>query len=648
MNPPIILCGLGTVGWRVLDYLLAAGLPVVVIDTNCSEPDPRLEKVRLIQGDFRHQAVLEEAGVAQARGVLIVTADDLLNISATLMARHLNPSVRIVVRLFNQNLINRLGKAVTNIYALSVSALTAPLVALTALTGDSLGTFTLEDGRRQIAEVAVTPPSPLLGQTLREVAEKYRVLILAHLPRAGQERFLLDVALEARLAAGDHLVICGEPRLLTPMAATTRDDFLTEVLWAGWFRRLGRVVYRTLSEVDMLVKACTLAFFSVIVMSTLTYYYGIMEEQRPVTDSLYRTISVMATGADMHEEELKRPWQKFFVSMLRVSGAALTAAFTAIVTNYLLRARLGGALEVRRIPDGGHVVVCGLGNVGFRVVEELMSYGEKVVVIEQQHDSRFMATTRRLGVAVITGDATVLEVLRQAHADTAKAVVAATNNELGNLEIALLTRELNPQQRIVVRLSDDHLAQTLRQAANVRLALSIPSLAAPAFMAALFGDRVQSVFLVANRLLAVVELAVHEHAPLFLGQTLRALAIDYRLLPVRLLRGEHSAAHRPLYTERLEVGDRLVAIMDVADLERLMRRVRIPTDWAVEVTALPLPMRVWMAQLYRGHHHCDAETAEQALDHPPFVLAHNLTRGQAEDLLALLERKRVSARVIRG
>ena len=40
-------------------------------------------------------------------------------------------------------------------------------------------------------------------------------------------------------------------------------------------------------------------------------------------------------------------------------------------------------IEVRRIPDGGHVIVCGLSTIGFRTLEELVSYGERVVVIEQ-------------------------------------------------------------------------------------------------------------------------------------------------------------------------------------------------------------------------------------------------------------------------
>src|SRR5262249_20634848 len=157
--------------------------------------------------------------------------------------------------------------------------------------------------------------------------------------------------------------------------------------------------------------------------------------------ALYRTISLIATGADMRIDDRQLPGLKVFVSILRILGAALTAAFTAIVTNYLLRARLGAALEIRRVPDAGHVIVWGLGNVGFRVVEEWRTYGERVVVLEMARDSRFVTTVRRLGVAVIHGDATVREVLRQANAATARAVIAATSNDLANLEVALLTRE---------------------------------------------------------------------------------------------------------------------------------------------------------------------------------------------------------------
>src|SRR5260370_39703909 len=90
--------------------------------------------------------------------------------------------------------------------------------------------------------------------------------------------------------------------------------------------------------------------------------------------------------------------------------------------------------------------------------------------------------------------------MRQAHGGTARAIVACTNNDMINLEVALLARELNATQRGVLLQTDHQLAQLLRDAANVRLAVSVPALAAPAFVAGLFGDRVPSVFVTQERL----------------------------------------------------------------------------------------------------------------------------------------------------
>jgi Trk K+ transport system NAD-binding subunit len=641
MMQPVILCGLGQVGRRVLDYLHQAGIPVTVIDNRCTPEELRLEKVRLIQGDFRQREVLAQAGLEKARGVLILTSDDLVNITAALMIRSLHPDVRVVVRLFNQNLIPRLGQAVANMYALSVSFLTAPLLALTAITGQALAAFTVGGERYQIAEVAVPETSSLCGESIVGVAGRHQALVLAHLPARGEDRFMLDVDAEVRLAAGDRLVVCAKPQTLTPLLDKLGEDTLPDLRWAGALHRYGRIAWQALHEIDLPVRICTSVLIVVVVASTLVYRLGM---GKTLTDGLFRSISVIATGADMHERELPEGWQKVFVSFLRIMGAALIASFTAIITNYLVRARLRGVLEVRRIPDSGHVIVCGLGNVGFRLLEELLQHGQRVVIIETQRDGRFMGAARRLNAGILIGDATVLEVLRQAHADKARAVVAATNNELANLEIALLTRELNPKQRVVVRLTDPHFTETLRQAANIRFAVSIPTLAAPAFVAALFGDRVLTVFLLKGRLMAVIELVVQANDPWLTGQVVRALAIDYRFLPVILRNADRQLRPQPM-NHRLTEGDRLTVAMALSDLVRLQRRERIPADWDVEVTGFNLPARPLVLQLLREQRGLPAETAETAMAHLPLCVGTKLTRGQAEDLLVTLGREGVKARL---
>lgn len=645
MEHPIILCGLGRVGWRVLEYLRAAGLPVVVVDTRCPADHPDLAGARVVQGDCRRGEVLEQAGVGTAAGVLIVTSDDLVNISTALMVRHLNAEVRVVMRMFNQNLITRLGKAVNNVFALSTSILVAPVLAVTALTGHGLGMFRiegLEEGRRQVAEVAVGAGSPLRGQAVVDVAGRHEALPLAYFPADRPAQYLQDVNPASRLDQGDRLVVCGEPRHLAPLLGPEAEELHSTGALRTWLRRWGRMGWRALAEVDLPVKVCTGVLVGVILVSTLVFH--LTREHQSVADALYRTVSLVATGADMRMFDEPHPGLKVFVSVLRIVGAALTAAFTAIVTNYLLRARLAGALEMRRVPEAGHVVVCGLGNIGFRVVEELIGYGERVVVLEAARDSRFVTTARRLGAAVIHGDGTVREVLRQANAAGARAVVAATSNDLVNLEIALLVRELNPGQRVVVRLGDPHLAQTLREAADVHLAFSVPMLAAPAFVAALFGDRVRNVFHVGDHMLAVVDLLVQPQDAPLVGQVVRAVAIDYRVAPVAVLRPDGSAEPRPL-AARLAPGSRLIGFVALCDLERFVRRQPVAATCAVDVTGFSLPAREWVALLLRTQQGLSAEDADRALQRLPVRLGTNLTRGQAEDLLALLAREKVSGQV---
>jgi Trk K+ transport system NAD-binding subunit len=642
LQGPVLLCGLGRVGWRVLEYLRTAGVAVVVVDTTAVATDPRLRGVRLVRGDCREEGILREAGVGEVRGVIIATSDDLLNVSCALMVRRLAPDVRIVLRVFNPNLVNRLGKAVTNVTALSVPALAAPLLALTATMGDVLAAFPIAAGRRQVAEITITPESKLIGRPVAQFDEQNRYLLLAHTPATEAPRILLGIDPHRPIAVGDRLVVAGQPNEVRKLIEPGWDD-LSGVLWAGRIRRFGRMAYRTLSEMDLAVKICTSALLIVVVASTLVYKVALGHSW---PDAVYKTISIISTGSELGGDQYEG-WGKIFVSFLKMFGTVLVAAFTAIFTNYLLRARLGGVLEVRRIPDSGHIVVIGLGNVGYGVVEELIQLNERAVVVDCDAKNHFIPSCRRKGVPVIVGDATVRETLQQARVKQARAVIAATSTDLGNLEVSLLVAELNEKQRVVVLLSDPVLAQTARTAARVKLAVSLPELAAPAFVAGLLGDRVLSMFLIHGQMLAVVELAIHASGDSLSGRSLRSLAIDYRLVPVAVI-GPDNAERAFSAGYRLVEGDRLVAIASIPDLERVTRRAPVPADCSVEVTAFPISAREQLALQLRTRRQLSAKEADAVVAQTPFRLAEKQTRGQAEELLAMLQREKVAARVAEG
>ncbi len=637
MERPVLVCGLGRVGWRVFDSLRAAGLSVVVVDTHLDPDDPRLAGVKAVKGDCREASVLERAGVQNTRGVLILTSDDLVNISTALRVRSLNSEVRVVVRMFNQNLIARFGSAVKNTVALSVSGLTAPVLALTAATGDAIGAFKLQSGPQQVSELVVTTESEIAGRTVREVAALHRFIPVALLRRTTPP-LLLDIPGDTALSPGDRLIVTGAPANLRPLLARSRGEILAGVRWAGAVRRWVRTARRTLAEVDLSVKIITPVLFFTLLGSTLIFRYGLKTNWG---DGLYNTVSIAAAGSELHGED-QPEWAKIFLSVLSLAGAALVAGFTAILTNYLIRARLGGALEVRRVPDGGHVVVCGLGNVGFRAVEELVALGERVVAIDRTNDNPFIATCRRKGVPTFVGDATIAETLRQARADTAKAVIASSSSELANLEIAMLVKEFNPKSRVVVRLADPQFAQAVRDSADIKYAVSIPTLAAPAFAAALFGDRVQTLITVAGHTLALIEFVVQENDPCLAGKSLRAASIDYRFLTVAI--GDREPGAIPGH--RLQPADRITAFMALPDLERLLRREAVPQDRTVEVREFLVTARDALILMVRTSRHCDHEQAEAVLATTPFTIADGLSKGEAEVLLAHLERERVTARLV--
>ncbi len=569
MRDHVVICGLGRIGRRVLDLLRSAGVLAVAIDLKLDPGDVSDACVQFISGDFRRREVLESAMLAEARAALVLTSDDLVNLSALMTVLQARPELRVVVRMFNPSLISRLGAVTSNVFALSDSALAAPMLALIAHSGGALAGFTVNAQQPMVlTEWTARRGKAGVGKPLIDWQQQYGVHVVARQQADGRWQFFADLDLAVPLKMGDRLIVCGTTNKMNALTDHGEGEPHRQSSGELW-RRLGRMLRRVWSEIDFPMKLGAAIFSAVIIVSAIVFRFGMKNDT--LVDAFYRAISLVATGADMHGNETDPgSWQRGFISVLRLMGVALTAAFTAVLTNYLVRAHLGGALEVRRIPEKGHIILVGLGNVGFRVVEQLTRLGERVVAIERQRDNRFVTTARRLGAAVIVGDGTVTEVLRQAHAAKAKSLLATTRSDLTNLEIGLLAREVDPKKRVVVRLSDSRLAQLLRDEADIRLAMSIPDLAAPAFVAGLWGDRVRAILLVEGQLLAVVDLAAHSDH-LLAGRTIADLAQTYRILPIALtVDGQIRLDNLPSAT--LEPDSSLTALVSFRDLELLFQR----------------------------------------------------------------------------
>ena len=105
----------------------------------------------------------------------------------------------------------------------------------------------------------------------------------------------------------------------------------------------------------------------------------------------------------------------------------------------------------------GHIIVCGLGTTGTHVVSEFMATKTPFVVIETNECRirEFEADNRHNGgLLYVHGDATEDRTLNRAGIENASGLVAATPSDKDNLYLTLSARQLNPNLRIIARVTE--------------------------------------------------------------------------------------------------------------------------------------------------------------------------------------------------
>ncbi len=207
-----------------------------------------------------------------------------------------------------------------------------------------------------------------------------------------------------------------------------------------------------------------------------------------------------------------------------------------------------------------HVIVCGLGRVGLRAINQLLEAGYEPVVIQLNWDSEFVPQLIQRSIPVVLGDARNPEVLRQAGLLRARALICAISDDLANIEIALIARNLRPDgMRCVLRIFNEDLDRSLERSFGQHSAFSASALAAPTYAAAAVSRDIETALPVFGQVIATTQIVAAGVARLTPAALERAY--DVRLLnlspPVGL--GNGTIANR----------SRITAIGTLDALERL-------------------------------------------------------------------------------
>lgn len=154
----------------------------------------------------------------------------------------------------------------------------------------------------------------------------------------------------------------------------------------------------------------------------------------------------------------------------------------SLTVDRIIRQRVQLALGRKRYSLRDHVILCGLGRLGYFIAEGLLDAGEKVVIVQLNEDSTTIGYLRSRGAHVYIGDARLPRVLQDVGVMRAKALYSVVNNDYANLEIGLNARSFAPDLRLILRIFDESMAHRLKAHLDIHLTLSMTAIADEQFL----------------------------------------------------------------------------------------------------------------------------------------------------------------------
>ncbi|MBI2333656.1 MAG: NAD-binding protein [Chloroflexi bacterium] len=214
-----------------------------------------------------------------------------------------------------------------------------------------------------------------------------------------------------------------------------------------------------------------------------------------------------------------------------------------------------------------HIILVGLGHLGYRVALKLHEMGEPLAVIEFNAEADTVNTVKKMGVPVIHDDATRISILESANVKKARTIIMASQDDAMNLQIALKARSLNPKIQVVIRIFDDDFAHALQEQFAF-IALSATEMAAPVFAAAAAGVDVTNPISVEGQLLSLARLTISKQAS-FADKTIGFIEDTYHLNIV-LHRKNGSSEMHPTDKTEIHPGNVIAVLGGPEQLNRLI------------------------------------------------------------------------------
>lgn len=212
----MIVAGAGATGMHVIEELAATRTPFVAIDRHRDvleriSRDFVGNEMLYVVGDATDDAVLIQAGITRAAGVVAALTEDKDNLFVTLSARGLNARARIVSKVIASDAAQKMMRAGANATVspnmIGGRRLASELVrpAVTEFVDQMLRD---KDEVLRLEEVAIPDGSSFVGRPLRDVPIRAEARLLVVALRVDR-KFIYNPEPSTELDAGAVLVVLG-------------------------------------------------------------------------------------------------------------------------------------------------------------------------------------------------------------------------------------------------------------------------------------------------------------------------------------------------------------------------------------------------------------------------------------------------------
>jgi Trk K+ transport system NAD-binding subunit len=233
----VIVVGGGEVGIRVVGGLHDLGFDVALVDHDPKAPAVAFARnlgLPVVIGDASERT-LRRAGLDGAIALVSATNSDIVNLETAMQARAMRgEDLRLVLRLFDDDLAQRVQRTVSNAVSRSVSYLAAPAFAVAMLEHKVLRTIAVGRHVLLLADVRVEPGADIAGRPLADLELGGLARVIA-LQERGALRFAWSPRRDHRLMAGERMIVLATRAGLSTFLAGNRSPVVSPLSDRGRF-----------------------------------------------------------------------------------------------------------------------------------------------------------------------------------------------------------------------------------------------------------------------------------------------------------------------------------------------------------------------------------------------------------------------------